>query len=158
MAVFENPPVMLMISSMMGVAVYPALGLGTLYLRYRKVDSRIHPTRLTTSCVMGLWIGTGCDISHCCIVRMGHQKRMDRFRDRMMELSVGPSRELVTSVWAYRFDESADTIQRNREHRNLIPEPSIQGCVTPLENSELTNDTVLQRLDKPAHCRLVHHE
>ncbi len=47
-ALFENPPVMLMISSMMGVAVYPVLGLGTLYLRHRKVDSRIHPTRLTT--------------------------------------------------------------------------------------------------------------
>ena len=44
---------MLMISSMMGVAVYPVLGLGTLYLRYRKVDSRIHPTRWTT---FWLWV------------------------------------------------------------------------------------------------------
>lgn len=41
---------------------------------------------------MGLRIGTGCDISRHCIVRIGHQKRMDRFRDRMMELSVGPSK------------------------------------------------------------------
>ena len=46
----------------------------------------------------------------------------------------------------------------NHEHRNPIPELAIQGPVIPLENSELANDMVLQRLDKPAHCRLVHHE
>ena len=52
-AFFENPPVMLMISSMVSVAIYPVLGLGTLYLRYREVDSRIRPSLVTT---LWLWV------------------------------------------------------------------------------------------------------
>jgi len=52
-AFFENPPVMLMIASMVSVAIYPVLGLGTLYLRYREVDSRIRPGPVTT---LWLWV------------------------------------------------------------------------------------------------------
>ena len=52
-ALFENPPMMLIISSMISVAVYPALGLGTLYLRYHAVDSRILPSKFTT---VWLWV------------------------------------------------------------------------------------------------------
>ncbi len=40
---FEDPPMMLMISSMISVFIYPSLGLGALYLRYRGVDKRILP-------------------------------------------------------------------------------------------------------------------
>ena len=52
-SLFENPPLMLMMSSMMAVFMYPILGLGTLYLRYHDVDKRILPGRLTTA---WLWI------------------------------------------------------------------------------------------------------
>ncbi len=52
-SMFENPPFMLMIASLVAVALYPVLGLGTIYLRYREVDSRILPGRLTTC---WLWV------------------------------------------------------------------------------------------------------
>ncbi len=52
-ALFEDPPAMLMISSMVAVVLYPVLGLGTLYLRYRDVDPRILPGKLTT---FWLWV------------------------------------------------------------------------------------------------------
>lgn len=51
---FENPPQMLLItSSLIAALMYPILGLGTLYLRYRRVDSRIVPGPLTTA---WLWV------------------------------------------------------------------------------------------------------
>ena len=47
---FENPPRMLLItSSLIAAVMYPILGLGTLYLRHRKVDPRIIPGTLTTT-------------------------------------------------------------------------------------------------------------
>ncbi len=52
-SLFENPPLMLMMSSMIAVLMYPIQGLGALYLRYRDVDKRILPGRLTTC---WLWI------------------------------------------------------------------------------------------------------
>lgn len=52
-ALFQNPPLMLVISAMISVVIYPALGLGTLYLRYRDVDPRIRPGRLTSGL---LWV------------------------------------------------------------------------------------------------------
>ncbi|MBQ17068.1 MAG: hypothetical protein CMJ65_08085 [Planctomycetaceae bacterium] len=52
-SLFENPPVMLMISSLVSVVFYPVLALGTLWLRHRKVDSRILPSPATT---VFLWI------------------------------------------------------------------------------------------------------
>ena len=51
---FENPPLMLIItSSLLGAMLYPTLGLGVLYLRYREVDPRILPGRWTTG---WLWV------------------------------------------------------------------------------------------------------
>ena len=51
---FENPPAMLLVTnSILGAAMYPVLGLGTIYLRYREVDKRILPGKLTTT---WLWI------------------------------------------------------------------------------------------------------
>ena len=51
---FENPPQMLIISSSLIAAVmFPVLGLGVLYLRHRKLDSRIVPGPLITG---WLWI------------------------------------------------------------------------------------------------------
>ena len=51
---FENPPQMLLVtSSIIAAFMYPVLGLGTLYLRYRKVDARIAPSGPTTA---WLWI------------------------------------------------------------------------------------------------------
>ena len=51
---FENPPQMLLVtSSIIAAFMYPVLGLGTLYLRYRKVDARIAPSGLTTA---WLWV------------------------------------------------------------------------------------------------------
>ncbi len=51
---FENPPLMLIItSSLLGALLYPTLGLGVLYLRYREVDPRILPGRWTTA---WLWV------------------------------------------------------------------------------------------------------
>ena len=52
-SLFENPPLMLMISSMIAVFMYPIQGLGALYLRYRDVDKRILPGQLITG---WLWI------------------------------------------------------------------------------------------------------
>jgi len=52
-SLFENPPLMLMMSSMIAVLMYPVQGLGALYLRYHEVDKRILPGRLITS---WLWI------------------------------------------------------------------------------------------------------
>ena len=49
----KNPPLMLIISSFVGVVLYPVFGLGTLYLRYRGVDERIRPGPITTT---WLWI------------------------------------------------------------------------------------------------------
>lgn len=41
---FENPPQMLLVtSSLIGAVMYPALGLGALYLRHRRVDPEIAP-------------------------------------------------------------------------------------------------------------------
>ena len=51
--VLKNPPMMLMISGCVAVVLYPTFGLGTLYLRYRGVDARIQPGRLTTA---WLWV------------------------------------------------------------------------------------------------------
>ncbi len=51
---FENPPQMLLVtSSLIAAVMYPALGLGTLYLRHRKVATAIAPGRPTT---IWLWI------------------------------------------------------------------------------------------------------
>ena len=52
-SLFEDPPGMLMISSLVSVVFYPALALGTLWLRHRKVDPRIRPSTLTT---VFLWV------------------------------------------------------------------------------------------------------
>ena len=52
-SLFENPPLMLMMSSMIAVLMYPIQGLGALYLRYHDVDKRILPGQLTTG---WLWI------------------------------------------------------------------------------------------------------
>ena len=51
---FENPPQMLLVtSSLIAAVMYPVLGLGTLYLRYRRVDPGIAPGRPTT---VWLWV------------------------------------------------------------------------------------------------------
>ena len=51
---FENPPKMLAItSSLIGALMYPVIGLGAIWLRYRDVDSRIAPGKTTTAL---LWI------------------------------------------------------------------------------------------------------
>lgn len=51
---FENPPQMLLItSSLIGAVMYPALGLGVLYIRHRRLDPRIAPGRTVT---VWLWI------------------------------------------------------------------------------------------------------
>ena len=50
---FENPPVMLMISSLVAVVFYPVLALGTIWLRHRGVDRRVLPSIPTT---VFLWI------------------------------------------------------------------------------------------------------
>jgi hypothetical protein len=51
---FENPPQMLLVtSSLIAAVMYPVLGLGTLYLRYHKVDARIVPSGPTTA---WLWV------------------------------------------------------------------------------------------------------
>ena len=55
--VFENPPLMLIISAFVSVVLYPVFGIGTLYLRYRGVDRRIRPGHITTT---WLWI---CGVS-----------------------------------------------------------------------------------------------
>lgn len=51
---FENPPQMLVVtSSLIAAVMYPALGLGVLYLRYYDLDPRITPSVFTTT---WLWI------------------------------------------------------------------------------------------------------
>ncbi len=51
---FENPPQMLLVtSSLIGAVMYPVLGLAALYLRYRKIDPGIAPSRPTTA---WLWV------------------------------------------------------------------------------------------------------
>lgn len=52
-SLFENPPLMLMISSTVAVLLYPVIGLGTVYLRYRDVDRRIAPGRVAS---FWLWV------------------------------------------------------------------------------------------------------
>ena len=52
-ALFENPPMMLMVTSIAAVTMYPVIGLGTIYLRHRDVDPRITPGKVTT---LWLWI------------------------------------------------------------------------------------------------------
>ena len=47
-SLFTNPPLMLMIASLVSVVFYPALALGTIWLRHRGVDERIRPSRATT--------------------------------------------------------------------------------------------------------------
>ncbi|MEO1997795.1 MAG: Nramp family divalent metal transporter [Planctomycetaceae bacterium] len=52
--VFQNPPKMLLVtSSICAALMYPAVGLGAIYLRYHGVDSRLTPGRWTTA---WLWI------------------------------------------------------------------------------------------------------
>lgn len=51
---FENPPQMLLItSSLIAALMYPILGLGTLYLRHRRLDQRVKPSSVTT---VWLWV------------------------------------------------------------------------------------------------------
>ncbi len=51
---FENPPQMLLItSSLIAAGMYPALGLGALYLRHRRTDPRVAPGGPTT---LWLWV------------------------------------------------------------------------------------------------------
>lgn len=51
---FENPPQMLLVtSSLIAMVMYPALGLGALYLRYRRIDPDIAPGKPTT---IWLWV------------------------------------------------------------------------------------------------------
>ena len=51
---FENPPQMLLVtSSLIAAVMYPCLGLGTLYLRHRRVAPAIAPGRPTT---VWLWV------------------------------------------------------------------------------------------------------
>ena len=51
---FENPPQMLLVtSSLIAAVMYPVLGLGTIYLRYRKVHPGIVPGKPTTA---WLWV------------------------------------------------------------------------------------------------------
>lgn len=52
-SLFENPPLMLMITSIVAVLLYPVIGLGTVYLRYRDVDRRIAPGRAVS---IWLWV------------------------------------------------------------------------------------------------------
>jgi len=52
-SMFTNPPLMLMIASLVSVVFYPALALGTIWLRHRRVDKRILPSKPTT---IFLWI------------------------------------------------------------------------------------------------------
>ncbi|MBO52147.1 MAG: hypothetical protein CMJ69_15380 [Planctomycetaceae bacterium] len=52
-SMFTNPPLMLMIASLVSVVFYPALALGTIWLRHRRVDERIRPSKPTT---IFLWI------------------------------------------------------------------------------------------------------
>ncbi|GIS61876.1 MAG: hypothetical protein CM1200mP2_41010 [Planctomycetaceae bacterium] len=52
-SMFTNPPLMLMIASLVSVVFYPALALGTIWLRHRGVDERIRPSKPTT---IFLWI------------------------------------------------------------------------------------------------------
>ena len=52
--IFENPPQMLLVtSSLIAAVMYPVLGLGTLYLRHRRLDSRITPGGPVTA---WLWV------------------------------------------------------------------------------------------------------
>ena len=52
--IFENPPQMLLVtSSLIAAVMYPVLGLGTLYLRHRRLDSRITPGAWVTG---WLWV------------------------------------------------------------------------------------------------------
>ena len=58
---FENPPQMLLItSSLIAAVMFPVLGLGVLYLRHRKLDSRIVPGPLITGWAVGLRHRSGC--------------------------------------------------------------------------------------------------
>ena len=51
---FENPPQMLLVtSSLIAAVMYPVLGLGTLYLRYRRVDPVVGPSGPTS---VWLWV------------------------------------------------------------------------------------------------------
>ena len=50
---FEDPPLMLVISSLIAVFMYPVSGLGTIYLSHRRVDRRILPGKVVTGL---LWI------------------------------------------------------------------------------------------------------
>ena len=52
-SLFKNPPMMLMVTSIAAVTMYPVLGLGTIYLRHRDVDPRIVPGKVIT---LWLWI------------------------------------------------------------------------------------------------------
>jgi len=51
--IFKDPPLMLMISGLIAVFMYPSMGIGTLYLRYFGVDKRIRPGTVIT---VLLWI------------------------------------------------------------------------------------------------------
>ena len=56
-SLFKNPPLMLMITSIVSVLLYPVIGLGTIYLRYRDVDQRIAPGK-----AISVWLW-GCGIA-----------------------------------------------------------------------------------------------
>ena len=56
-SLFRNPPLMLMITSIVAVLLYPVIGLGTVYLRYRDVDPRIAPGK-----AVSIWLWT-CGIA-----------------------------------------------------------------------------------------------
>ena len=54
--IFKDPPLMLMLSGLIAIFMYPTMGIGTIYLRYRGVDERIRPGGVITSL---LWISGG---------------------------------------------------------------------------------------------------
>ncbi|GIT29575.1 MAG: hypothetical protein Ct9H300mP1_16210 [Planctomycetaceae bacterium] len=73
-SMFTNPPLMLMIASLVSVVFYPALALGTIWLRHRRVDKRILPSKPTT---IFLWIcgfGSGSDFARRRDLRPGTEE------------------------------------------------------------------------------------
>ncbi len=73
---FENPPQMLLItSSIIAALMYPILGLGVLYLRYREVDPRIAPGKWATSwlwvCGIALAVISPCGILLALAIELG---------------------------------------------------------------------------------------
>jgi Mn2+/Fe2+ NRAMP family transporter len=50
---FENPPMMLIVASLYTVVLYPVLGVGALYVRYRLIDRRVVAGHFSTGL---LWV------------------------------------------------------------------------------------------------------